>query len=314
MFRHSLSRSFRTLVQKVAPRFATLALTAFLIAPAAHAQSSYKVTDLGQLPNTDASYPTAMDADDSANVRVVGLTTLKGVSKSAYYWTQGTGPVAIGVLPGGTSSLALSVNSRGDVVGRAATLSTGANAHAIYWNPKRGEGNLLDLAPETQSSSAVSVNEHGIIIGFLDVPGNFRKSVFWTPNGQGDYGTTTPLPLPAGAVGTMDGPTFITDNGDIIGDYVNPDGANHPCLWKNVGTPQAPAYGEPVVIPEPEGSLYGSARYLNGAGQVAGPGMIRGLSCGTPATLFHRPWLTEPERLAHVRPRPERRRRDGRHG
>jgi len=207
------------LLAKPRRRFSALTRTALAVLPLAAlglsvtqpaaAQSSWTVTNLGVLPNTDRSYPHNMDDTDPTNIKVVGNTVQTGTNSKyhGFYWNSATKTmVDIGVIGAGSYSEAYDVNSQGEAVGESATTSTGGNNHALYWNPSRGAGNPLDLAPEWPVSAAHSINENGIIVGRVYDP--VQKNNFaacWIPTGYGSYGPTLVLPRPGDAGVTNSG-------------------------------------------------------------------------------------------------------------
>ena len=253
----------------------------------AHAQSSYTVTDLGRLPNSDTSYPHNVDATDPSNVRVVGNTARSGSRYHGFYWSSATKTmVDIGVLGVGSNSQAADVNSKGEVVGQSSTLSTGGNDHAIYWNPSRGAGNPLDLTGSAWPASyAYNINENGIIFGAVYSQSTGVLPACWIPSAPGVYGPTTLLPLPSGAGVTsslVGQGRNLSESGDIAGAIPNASGGGSAAYWKNTGTAAAPVYGLPTVIAEPVAAAQSLASIINNLGHVVGTYSVTGFSPSRP--------------------------------
>lgn len=263
-----------------------LAALAFVGARPAVAQSSWTVTNLGVLPNTDRSYPHNMDVTDLNNIKVVGNTVRTGTNSKyhGFYWSSATKTmVDIGVIGAGSFSEAFDVNSRGEVVGQSATTSTGGNNHALYWNPSRGAGNPLDLAPEWPLSQAYNINENGIIVGYVWSQSTGNLAACWIPTAPGVYGSATILPRPSDAGATNSGAgkgRSLTESGDIVGSVTDAGGNSHAAVWKNTGTLTVPVYNSPTLIVEPSGGTSSSASIVNGLGQVAGGWSVGGSSPG----------------------------------
>ena len=275
------------------PRFASLARLALAALPLAAstalalsaarpaaAQSSWTVTDLGRLPTADRSYPNNVDATDPANVKVVGTTMIGGSSYRGFYWSSATKTmVSIGVIGAGSYSRAYDVNSRSEVVGHSATSPTGGNDHALYWNPGRGAGNPVDLAPEWAASEAMNINENGIVTGYVYSQSTGTLPACWIPTAPGVYGPTVFLPRPVGAGLTNDSSNkgrYLAESSDIVGSVPDASGTSHACFWKNTGTAASPVYGQPTIIAEPSGGTGSSATMINNSSQTAGGWSVGG--------------------------------------
>lgn len=251
---------------------AALGLAA-LLATAAHAQSSYTVTDLGTLNKGYQSYPYAINSSTS-NILVVGRT-IGASSDQGFFWSTSGGMVGLnGIdLHNGKTYRAdpTGLNSHGDVVGQSIPNdSTSVNYRAFYWNPSRGAGNSLNLDPANTStgSTANAINESGVIVGQAN-----GRAVYWLPAGL-PVAYTLPMTLnlpPNLANGVAVTADQINANGDILGSCADVNWIRYAVVWKNAGSPAAPSYGAPAVL--------GSGtheRVMNGVGQVVatvtGPG------------------------------------------
>jgi len=239
--------------------------------PAA-AQSSWTVTDLGRLPNSDRSYPNDVDSSDINNVKVAGNTVRSGSLYRGFYWNSATKTmVDIGVIGASSYSRAYDVNGRGEVVGQS--------GNALYWNPGRGAGNPLDLAPDWPSSTAYNINENGIVVGSVHSESTGTLWACWIPTEYGVYGTTVVLPRPSDTGVTNSGPgngRFLAESGDILGQVVDASGASHAAYWKNTGTAASPVYGQPTIIVEPSAGASALPAVVNSQRQVAGTWLVSG--------------------------------------
>lgn len=97
--------------------FSLCALLPLVVLTGGYAQAqTYTVVDIGKLPGTDYSYPTAINSKNTANIKVVGNTVVGSYKNHAFYWSTSTGLVRIGTLGTGTYSETLDVNSLGKTV------------------------------------------------------------------------------------------------------------------------------------------------------------------------------------------------------
>ena len=134
------------------------------------------MTDLGTLPGRRASSATAINERG----RVVGTSQNGYETMHAFLWQNGT-MTDLGTL-GGASSEAVAVNVVDQVVGSAAIEATTEDGypilHAFVWQ----DGKMTDLGtlPGGTSSSAVSVNDKGQIVGMSDTEAGERHAVLWT--------------------------------------------------------------------------------------------------------------------------------------
>lgn len=267
---HNLNRLFATAIVAVL----TLSALAGPGQSAAHAQSSYTVTDLGVLSGTTTSRPsalndTALSSTGTPIVRVVGTTvTSKGIAYHAFYWDSATKTITdIGALTGGQSSTPGALNSLGEVVGSGATTSTGGNARAFYWKPALGAGNLIALSQTLSNtlhngvaatSNATSINEAGIIVGNVYSQAWGLVPVYWQKDPSSGVYQCIELPGMTAGVISNDGlgAYQINANGDIVGGL--PDGitgGGQIVVWKNQSinpltggaNPANPVYGNPLV-------------------------------------------------------------------
>ena len=92
----------------------------------------------------------------------------------AFVWSQSTGTTDIGaLLPDATSSTAIGINNRGDVVG--GWEDAFQRSHGFFWNPTTGIVNLDSLL-EGGECCAYAINDQGQIVGVSD-----GHAVLWQP-------------------------------------------------------------------------------------------------------------------------------------
>ena len=279
-------------------RFSALARTALtalslvalgLSAARAQVATSYTVTDLGVVSGAAHSYPYALnDAATTATgtplIRVVGHTvTSKGVGYHAFYWDSATKVITdIGAFSGGQSGAGRDVNSKGEVVGSADTVS-GGNGRAFYWNPSLGAGKLVALSQTLNNlnsihngtavaSDARSINDAGTIVGMVYREDWGTVSVYWQKDASGTYqcyelpGYETPDQFSA-ALSNSTGAININASGDIAGSLPDSDIQynSRAVVWKNEGTAASPSYR--VAF---DSGVTDSGCRINNMGQSAG--------------------------------------------
>jgi uncharacterized membrane protein len=160
----------------------------------------------------------------------------------AVLWESGI-PVNIGSLGGsvntdlpGVSTLALSINNRGEVAGVAA-LPGDMTAHAFLWSKKLGH--LLDLGtvPGDVRSVGLGINDEGDVIGAsFDSDGNPRAYV--RKSGGGNMPVDLNGLVPSGTSLYLLVAFSINDRGEIVGFGVDDNGDIHgflatPCEGKS---------------------------------------------------------------------------------
>lgn len=157
--------------------------------------------DLGVLPGAPygaEAYGTSHDGSV-----VVGTSSSPGDEFRAFRWTQQTGMVDLGVLPGGGMSFGSAVSASGTVVVGSSGSSNGEQA--FRWTPQHGMRALEPVDPSFWSAAfAVSANG-AYVAGYSGA-----TAVRWNPAGQAqDLGT-----LPGGTFSTA---YTISGNGQIVG-------------------------------------------------------------------------------------------------
>ncbi len=118
----------------------------------------------------------------------------------AVVWAAGTHrPRELEPLPGDSTSAAVAINDRGQVVGISGACGTavgGVSArHAVLWDAD-GRPHYLGNIGGAQWNTPVAINDQGVVAGFANVPGGptpatlFPHAFIWTPQtGMRDLGT-----------------------------------------------------------------------------------------------------------------------------
>ncbi|GGA47380.1 hypothetical protein [Dyella nitratireducens] len=172
---------------------------------------------------------------------------------------------ALPVIQGDTSGAATAINDQGQIVGISGLCDQAVGRysaiHAVMWQHHHviDLGNLGVLAWNTP----MAINEHGVVVGFANVPGggsagNFNAHAFiWTAAaGMRDLGT-----LPGDAISEALG---INDQGVIVGESCGANGCRA-VRWRNgsivdLNTLVAPGYTDQLVY----------ANDINDAGEITG--------------------------------------------
>ena len=157
----------------------------------AFAQSAYKVTDLGVLPNKEESVPAAINGQG-----LVAGTSSAGTSGEAAFRYNPNNPAPmedIGQSARGVVSRGFGINNIGAVAGDSAVAGSIADSpirHATLF----GSGSVIDLGTlqKQRFSRANSINGFNQVVGFsgptLDTPKS--RAFFWSkPTGMIDLGT-----------------------------------------------------------------------------------------------------------------------------
>jgi probable HAF family extracellular repeat protein len=301
---------------------AALVALALILAPTAPAQSTppstvdYQTVELGTLGGT-SSYATAMNdrgevvgRGQTADGTYHGFRWRRGVMTDlgdvinplainnrgqiagyrdtdaggrAFVWTRGR-LRDLGTL-GGSSSFALAINDRGQVVGTSATadgrnhtflwtngrmrqlpldsvsginnrgqvaggvITEGGGFHAAVWR----RGRVTDLgALAFDRSNTYGINQRGWVIGWTFSPEQDERGTLWRHGTRIDVGTLG---------GSWTRLIAVNDRGQILAVSDTAGGGDHPALWRRGGLTDLTAHG---VLPD------GEVVDLNNRGEIAG--------------------------------------------
>jgi probable HAF family extracellular repeat protein len=125
--------------------------------------SDGRLVDLGDLLGGGAAAYAVNEHD-----HVAGVASLAGFNSQAMFWSQETGMVGLGVLPGSAGTSASDINNNDWVIGNNTNLGGDAAATPFLWTPQSGLRNLNDLlTPGDQDwvvLTASTVNDRGQIL------------------------------------------------------------------------------------------------------------------------------------------------------
>ena len=152
--------------------------------------------------------------------QIAGVAVNSANQARAVAWESGT-MRELGVLPGGSYSVALGNNNYGYVVGYSRTTATGA-PHAVLYTPS---GGMLDLGTLGGSESmAQAISDLGQVVGTAQTAAGLARAFSWTP-----LGGMQALPMPknareANALG-------VNRYGDVVGYAVMADNTTRAVVW-----------------------------------------------------------------------------------
>lgn len=175
--------------------------------------------DIGTLGGTGAFAAALNDAG-----QVAGYAGNASGFDHAFVWSAAAGMVDLGTLPDAANSRAAAINNRGVVVGTSEGIPL-APPHAFRWSAGGGMQDLGAFSTGFASfSSAMAINDAGLIAGFSSLDSGDRHAFVWTPEaGLADIDTLASIdsnPVDVGAQGQVAGNVFVS----AIGDY-------HAYLW-----------------------------------------------------------------------------------
>lgn len=206
-------------------------------------------TYIGILPGALHSFANGISANGTA---VTGYTTNNGAANpttgyfgEAYIWTQATGMVGLGVLPGGLSSYGNAISSNGEfVVGYSTIGNIGtAFARAFRWSQSTGMENL-GVLPGASNSIGYGVNQDGtVVVGSSFVTGSGDHAFRWTPSGG-----MIDLGVGRATAVSSDGTIVVGNNPDFAFRWTQSTGK--------------------VILPTLPGASFSSATAISADGQV----------------------------------------------
>jgi len=131
----------------------------------------------------------------------------------------------LGVLPGGSNSVAYGINDRGEVVGSSDDAS--GRMYAFLWTERDGMRSLGTL-PGDNRSSAAAISDSGDVVGWSAADNGPSRPFIWSA-GLG----MRELDAPSGT--TLSAATSINGRGDVVGWASLAGGAYHALLWSKSG-------------------------------------------------------------------------------
>lgn len=197
--------------------------------------------------------------------QVVGVMPTSAGVRSFITGPNGSGLTALGDLPGSTNVYAASINNAGQVVGTAFSGGYAGNYYApnLYSNAfiTGANGSDIQLIPNLGSNStALDINNNGLVVGTYSVAGKTRSYVFNAAN----KGVTE-----LGSLGGGDTQvTAVNDTGKVVGSSRGDDGKIYAFM--------ADTNGANMKSLGLVGGLLSSAYDINDAGQIVGTFLVGG--------------------------------------
>ena len=168
---------------------------------------------------------------------VAGTSLLAGDEiLHAFYWSNGR-IIDLGTL-GGSTSEALAINNKSQVVGRARLSDTPVIRHPFIW--ENGHMTDLGMVAPCMNGTAWGINNQGQIVGVLsgctDDPGDITyETAFYSETGQPMVDLNT-LITSASNIHVVDA-VNINDRGEILAQGLTPDGSERAVLLVPIRRP-----------------------------------------------------------------------------
>lgn len=198
--------------------------------------------------------PVSVASALSSRGDVVGWSATKRGARHAFLWRDGR-MRDLGTLPGKTHSIAVAVNTRGQVVGYSYSAADASDARAFVWQA----GKLTDLGtPAGRPARPVAINDSGRIIGQSYTRGHSRYPTYpqafvW------EHGTLAELARPGWAAACE--AAALNQRGQVVGSCSLETGRADAYLWEN---------GKGIDLLYPGGDKYARAIALNERDQIVG--------------------------------------------
>lgn len=271
------------------PATSVVCLLFVAAAPAAvHAATPaarYTIVELST-PTGDTSEANAVS---NAGTVAGTVTNANGLPRATKWSASGT-PTDLGLLPGGSDSVANGINDAGQVTGQA-DRTPGGFGYPVRWSAsgaiqdlggpqtnRLGSGSAIDPAGRVAGGQRPADSEGdpvGIVYAVDGTPTelgaglalargiNGRGQVVGGPGYVWRNGTVTNLPGLPGGGGTGSTVAYaINDNADVVGTAAVPGGTGtHAVFWRN---------GSIVDIGTVDGIQFSTARAVSAAGQTVG--------------------------------------------
>jgi len=194
----------------------------------------------------------AISSDGSIIVGVATSTTFG--MQEATRWTESTGMILLGKLPGGAYSSASSVSLDGTVMVGSGNSSSHPNGEPCIWS---GSGNPIGLGvlPGATYGSGISISSDGLVaIGSCQSPGQLEAYRWTASTGMLGMGSLPGLPVNSAAI------ALSSDGSVIVGYGYTPSWNPLPWRWT--------AATGIVAIPLVPGAVHGVARDVSADGSV----------------------------------------------
>ncbi len=192
----------------------------------------------------------------AAAINAAGQVAASG--SQAFLYANGT-ETTLGVLPGGSWTLAEGLNDAGAVVGYG---DTGGQIRGFLWTGSGGMAPLGTLGG--QSSYGMAINDSGIVAGAAANSAGYLHAALWQNGAITDLGTLG---------GNSSYAWEINSSGEIVGSS-----------WL-AGNQTTHAYGDingvmldlnALLLPADSGWVLTAAYGINGSGQIVGEGTLNG--------------------------------------
>lgn len=179
--------------------------------------ASYRLIDLGALEE----FPISLARGLNEHGDVVGAAVSGYLTESRAVAYDVDGVHDLGSLGGGVS-VAKGINRDGVVVGRSTLKGKERRMSAFVWTEDDGMQQLRGLT-ECGFSSAMAINDAGVIVGTSDTECDERHAVMWSPNTLvWDLGTLG---------GTFSNASAINKHGQVVGRSGTECGESHAFIW-----------------------------------------------------------------------------------
>ena len=239
-------------------------LSAAVVTTAAHAQTTYTVTDIGTPAGCDRAY--ARGVNNGGDVAASCYNGPNGTSPRAFAWRNGA-VVSLGLLPKGTYSDAAAISATGVVAGY------GDNAKASMLGWVTTSSGLLEFFSNNGGyTRPMFVGANGFIGGRYTTSKSgwvaSIKGVIWTPDSKDPRKyRKTDLPIVPGGVDpklSYSHPNGFNEAGMAVGFGSTDEIGVRPILWLN------DAARTIVTLTLPSDGSWGEAVAINNVGQMAG--------------------------------------------
>ncbi len=243
--------------------FAAL-LSAAVLAPAAHAQSTYSVTDLGTPAGCDRAY--ARGVNDRGDAIASCYNGPNGTAARAFAWRNGT-IVSLGLLPKGSYSDASAISGTGVVAGygdsdKATMLGfvTTSSGLLNFFSNNGGYTRPMFVGANGFIGGRYTTSKSGWVASI--------KGAIWTPDSKDPRKyRKTDLPIVPGGIDpklSYSHPNGFNEAGMAVGFGSTDEIGVRPILWLN------DAARTIVTLALPSDGSWGEAVTINNVGQMAG--------------------------------------------